>query len=235
MAFELFHTINSGLYIRLGDSVIFIDGLHTGRRFGLSDTPAEVLAQAEGDGTAFRYNTLLLFTHCHDDHYDEELAEKFMSRHPGTKLFFPGESRGLEVSMTEEGIYRFDHGPFTVHAFPTTHQGGKIMQTAHFSYLVSAGEASLLHCGDARLNDDMVLRIKDLAGDGPGDVFLNVYHLNTEKEQRLIRLLSPCRCLINHLPLPADDENGFCAMAREALETVKGVGRLEILAPMSAV
>lgn len=235
MAFELFHTVNSGLYIRLEGSVIFIDGLHTGRRFGLSDTPGEVLAQAESESAAFRYNTLLLFTHCHDDHYDEELTGKFLTRHPDARLFLPGESRGVRATQTQSGIYRFEHGPFTVHAFPSTHQGGKIMQTAHFSYLVSAGGESLLHCGDARLSEDMVQKIKALAGDGPEDVFLNVYHLNTEKEQRLIRLLSPRRCLINHLPLPADDENGYCAMAREAVDTVKGVGQLEILAPMSAV
>lgn len=232
---QLFHTVNSGLYIRLDNSVIFIDGLHTGRRFGLSDTPEEILTQLGSYSGIFRFDTLLLFTHCHDDHYDDELTAQFMAHHPGTRLVLPEESRGVEIERQEDGTYRFEHGPFTVHAFSSTHQGGQIMQTAHLCYLISAGEKSWLHCGDARLSEDLVMKIKKYAGDGLEAVFLNVYHLNTEKEQRLIRMLSPRRCLISHLPLPEEDVKGYCAMAREALRTVSGVGQLEMLSAMSGI
>ena len=229
---RIFHTVNSALYFQLDESVLFIDALHAGRDFHMSDTPHAVLEETEKPHGAFSFDTALLFTHLHADHYDKELTGRFLARHPGTRLLSPEERRNWEGRTPEEGVFRFEHGPFTVHAFATTHQGGQIMQIPHFCYLIEAGAVSYLVCGDARLSEETVEKIKRYTR-GLEAVFLNVYHLNTEKEQRLIRLLAPKRCIIIHLPLPGEDTKGYRAMAREAVESIQGVGRLEMPSPMS--
>ena len=230
MALEVFHTVNSGLYFRSGEHTAFFDGLHTGSAFGMSDTPGEVLERAKRENGFFGGRNLLLFTHLHDDHYDDEKLEQFLRFQPESAIFSPESSRNIQAQRLENEHSLLSHGPFTIHAFDTAHQGGAALQAAHMCYLLQTQGKSFLICGDARLTEELVLRIKALAGDIDA-VFVNVYHLNTEKERRLIRLLEPGQCCIYHLPASEDDVKAYRETARAALD-FEGLGSVKMLSPM---
>lgn len=230
---EIFHTVNSGLYFKISNKIIFFDGLHRGPSIGLSDIPAEVLRHVEKGAGMFSEDSLLCFTHLHPDHYDEALTKNFLSLYPKAQMLSPKGCHGAEMTELEDGLFYMEQEEFQLWAMATPHQGGRVMHCAHWIYLLCSEGKCWLLCGDARLNEDIVQRINALAPTPIERVFVNVYHLNTEKEQRLIRLLSPKICSINHLPMPEDDKNHYRAMAREALENIENFGKIEMLQSMS--
>lgn len=228
---EIFHTVNSGLYFRLDNCIVFIDGLHTGSQFGLSDTPGAVLDEMKAPRGFFAGDSLLLYTHFHDDHYDEKLTEDFLEMRPETRLFSPELSVNIHCETVERGLFLVRHGPFEIFALATAHQGGRDLQAPHCCYLLKAQGKAFLVCGDARFTESEILLLKSLAPEGIAAAFVNVYHLNTSREQRLMSLLGAKRIFIYHLPRPEDDRNSYCAFAREAMK-LEGFDNLRLPAPM---
>ena len=222
---EIIHTVNSGLYFRIGEQAIFFDGLHGGKKYGFSDTPEIVLQQMEAEGGAFACQTALVFTHCHADHYDKKLVERFMERHPGTRLISPAHGEKPEALRL---------GDFVLHAVPTIHQGRQEMQIEHYCYVLEAEGKNYVLCGDALLSEDIVREIRRIAAGHIHAVFLNIYHLFSEKEQRLIRQLEPLNCCIIHFPFPEDDVRNYRSLAADA-ESIGGIGRVRRLRPMESI
>ena len=90
MELQIYHSVNEGLYLWNGTSGLLIDGLHRGRKTGFSDTSEQYICMMRQGRSFFAKPNDLLFTHIHEDHYDQALVDEFQQRYPGRIVYAPG-------------------------------------------------------------------------------------------------------------------------------------------------
>ena len=76
MELQIYHSVNEGLYLWNGTSGLLIDGLHRGREIGFSDTSEQYICMMRQGRSFFAKPNDLLFTHIHEDHYDQALPRE---------------------------------------------------------------------------------------------------------------------------------------------------------------
>ena len=77
---EIYYTVNSGLYFKKEQTGIFIDGIHGGRATGYTPVSEKVVQDCAAKRGMYRDLRALLFTHCHDDHYDPAAVQRVTGR-----------------------------------------------------------------------------------------------------------------------------------------------------------
>ena len=90
MELQIYHSVNESLYLWNGTSGLLIDGLHRGREIGFSDTSEQYICMMRQGRNFFAKPNDLLFTHIHEDHYDQALVDEFQQRYPGRIVYAPG-------------------------------------------------------------------------------------------------------------------------------------------------
>lgn len=216
---RIFHTVNAGLYLTDSQTGLLVDGLHKGAFFGMSCMPEELKDQAKKQEGIFRGLNGLLFTHLHDDHYDQRKVIRFLSQSPNTALWGPGlDACGLtEYTETTSGC-QFRVGDFRICAYKTRHSGNEFLDVAHTSLLLRSGinEETIFVAGDALFVSEEADEI--LADAGHIDkAFVNLYHLIEQSSIEFLLRLKPGRVLLYHRPLPEDDVYHYGQMIRQAL------------------
>ena len=79
----------------------------------------------------------LLFTHIHEDHYDQALVDEFQQRYPGRIVYAPGlDKDNIQPVVLEHGIARMQIEEYEVYAFTTVHDGKIYEDEPHCSYLI---------------------------------------------------------------------------------------------------
>lgn len=217
MRMRIFHTVNAALYLWNGKSGLLIDALHRGREYGFSDTPERYVRMLERGEGFFSQAGDILLTHTHPDHYDAELVEEFLRRHPDSAIYAPGLDRSsLKPVILETGVFLLRIRKYEIFAFSTVHDGAGFEHCPHCSYLIRWNGQSLWVSGDALLEPALAEKVRRRnGGKGPDAAFAMVYQVGRTQGERFLRALEPGKLWLYHLPYQEDDVYGYRRMAED--------------------
>ena len=139
---ELTLVANAGLLIRLGPSVILADALHDRQVESWSTVTEDrwrtlqTLLPAAGPD-------LILFTHCHPDHFSPRLTARAMERWPGAKLVLP-EQRLAGQRLVDAQRETVSLPGSTVHLARLPHEGAAFAKVRHYGCVLEHGDFRLL-------------------------------------------------------------------------------------------
>lgn len=219
MNLSIFHSVNAGLYFWDGEHGLLVDGIHDGRKEGLSPMPAFLAGQLSRHTGIFAHLNGVAFTHLHNDHYDENGLHTLLRGLPGLPVYGPGLSENSAlVRPIRFGLCSIRMGNIGILARDTLHDGEAYRNDFHQSFLIRMGGESVFVAGDALLQP---CDADDLTGfyDAPIEAaFCNLYQLASPDGQEFLRELAPKRVFLYHLPFPEDDRYCYHKLARQALK-----------------
>lgn len=208
---------NAGAALRLGGSRIWIDALHRQAVPGFSTlTPPRLSALAAHPD--FDAPDLLFYTHCHPDHFSQELTQLALSQWPAAKAVlpepvFPGQR--LLTCRQEELLLpglsaRFIRLP---------HEGAEYADVPHYGCLLDHNGFRVLATGDCAVASPILASF--LQECGPVDLALLDFPWITLRKGRdfIAHHIRPRHVLVCHLPFPEDD----CFSYRPAAEKAAGL------------
>lgn len=226
MELQIYHSVNEGLYLWNGKSGLLIDGLHRGKETGFSDTPERYIRMMRQGKSFFAKPNDLLFTHMHEDHFDQELVDEFINRYPERIVYAPGLDRSkIQPVVLEQGIARMQIEEYEIYAFTTVHDGKQYEQKPHCSYLIQWKNRWVWISGDAVLVPELADRIRTYTGqDGIWKAFVMVYQISSRSGKEFLKSLAPEQICLYHLPYPEDDKYHFRNLAEQKCRQCEAEG-----------
>lgn len=208
---KLTRVSNAGLWVETNGLRFLLDGLHRAEvapYCGMDPRWEEALF---GPGPAA---DALAFTHAHPDHFDPDLAARYLHSHPQTAVYAgPDVLAALAGRGVTNPLFPWDApGPLGLSAFPTRHIGPQFRDTPHAS-LVLNGDKRLLFAGDA---SPVISNFPRGGGPRPDILAAPYAFVLGNAPFRVVRgSLRPQAVLVLHLPLPGQDPAGIHARAAE--------------------
>jgi L-ascorbate metabolism protein UlaG (beta-lactamase superfamily) len=156
------YTGNMGVLIKQEETQVLIDGLHLPYdkeylppSVGLLDS----MVQSKG-----QYNiNVLLFTHLHNDHFNEQPVNSFLRANPESRVLAPTQVISKIDKRFKNQLTEADEVPFfriannklvkpliMAHTWPQRHSA-----IANFGYIVELNDKKILHVGDADCSIDV--------------------------------------------------------------------------------
>lgn len=220
MKLQIYHTVNAGLYLWNGRSGLLIDALHGGKGVGFSDTSGRYVRMMQRKEAFFGQTNDLLFTHMHEDHYDEGLVKEFLELNPDSLVYGPGlDKSNIRPIPLEQGIGRLSIRDYTIYTYKTRHDGKAFAGCPHDSYLIEAGGELLWIGGDAALEVSLAEKVKkSCKGRRLTLAFAMVYQIESRQGIEFLREVSSEKIYLYHLPYREDDCFHYYHMAEQALE-----------------
>ena len=228
MELQIYHSVNESLYLWNGTSGLLIDGLHRGRKIGFSDTSEQYICMMRQGRSFFAKPNDLLFTHTHEDHYDQKLVDEFLQRYPGRIVYAPGlDKDNIQPVVLEHGIARMQIEEYEIYAFTTVHDGKIYEDEPHCSYLIHWKNRWIWVSGDAILVPELADRIRTYTGqDNVWKAFVMVYQISRKSGKAFLKNLAPEQIYLYHLPYPEDDRYLFCNLAEQKCRRREAEGLL---------
>lgn len=233
---KIFHSNNSALYFENKGKKILIDGIYGGnfvtgetiRDVGMSEMPEDYEEMFQQDQGIFQSLDLLLFSHCHHDHYDGEKVSAYRKRHPQVSCVEPKSWKNNAIAMynvmatpCREGIFLIELDEVKIYIVPTVHLDlGKKMdrfcQVSHCSFLVDYGTETIFVAGDGELDDALYDILEENGLTQITYAFVNVIHLLTKGNMAFLKRIKPERIILYHLPDREDDDLNYWSLMEQA-------------------
>lgn len=177
---EIRRTANAGVLLNMDDISLLIDGVCKDMG-GYVGTPATVLDEIVSD-----LPDVVMYTHKHKDHYDEDFIRKYTDTTGKTAY-----GNGIINSISA--------GNVLIDAVPTRHIGKS--DVLHISYIIR-GSKCVWFMGDAS-----PVELKNISGFPDPDVLIVPYaYAVTESSWRMVKGKNPKKIILLHLPNPQYDE-----------------------------
>lgn len=199
---EIVRTANAGVLLTLDDVKILLDGVCREVSPYLATPPAlkEKLSR--------QWPNAVLFTHCHEDHFDPSYAQDY-SKATGRPVY--GTSQMPGTVQTD----RITAGNVRITAVPTRHMGHYGKTTEHRSFAVE-GSRTVWFLGDASPSE-----LKQFSAFSKPDVLMVPYpYVSTPPALKLLEDL-PCKILLLHLPARENDPESIRQAAASGMEQLK--------------
>ena len=199
---------NAGICLDLGSMKIWVDAFHDRKVLGFSTVSPELYDRIM-NSDAFANPSVVCVTHCHPDHYSENLLRQALSFYPHAKLLIPDASFGNEFTWEEKGV--------RLTFLRLTHDGEAYANCLHYGILLTVAGKNILIPGDCRLCDTAFAEaVKGLEIDL---AFLNFPWLTLNRAESFARQqICPRQVVVYHLPFEKDDVNRFRIAAERSAE-----------------
>lgn len=200
---------NAGIVLTLNGHTIWIDALHTSQVRGFSTVS---LALWEKMHISLPPPELLFFTHCHPDHYSQQLVQEAHILWPGAKLVLPQQEFCDQILISGREV-RFSSGSLALRFLRLPHEGDTIIP--HYGLLLSNNGYHILIAGDCETACPVL-------ANSLNSISIDLAVLNfpwatlRRGVQFLEEILHPRHLLLCHLPFPEDDINDYLSAARRA-------------------
>lgn len=217
----IYHARNTGLFFYDGTTGILIDGIHNGRKVGMSEMSEEWERDLNRRAGIFARTDALFFTHLHPDHFCEEKVNGFLENHKEISLY--GPSWGKNNVKKEKVSARMDRikiGDANLITMKTIHDGEIYRADPHESLILQMGTETFFIAGDAELFETDagdIFRVTDHVD----MAFLNLYQLGGKTGMEFLNRLKPDRIVLYHLPEPEDDDWNYCLMGRQSVKRLR--------------
>ena len=219
------HLANAGVMIE-GSKKIIIDGLcdETGLYRKTDEEDREKIISAI---EPFDDIDLMIFTHEHPDHFEEEAVSEFLIRNKKAYALM-NEEAFLRIEADEDTkrriivpeietlkSLRFDFFGASIEVFSLAHDGGKIFaDVVNFATIIEMDGKRILHTGDAAFNES---NYSSLDSKGNIDLmiapFPNVGIPTARKNVK--NYIDPTLTMAVHFPIPEHDKYGWAKSTKD--------------------
>ena len=208
---ELRHIANAGFCLSFGKTNLLVDALHRGNTDGYQQVD-EVLLEIMK--TELPEPEMLLFSHCHPDHFSRELVEEVRGVWKNSLVALP-EKFGYEQPVLDGERGRIGLESGSLEYFRLPHEGEQYRGVSHYGFLVRGDGLRVFAAGDCALNAEELWHISEIRN---VDVaVLNFPWVSLQAGRRFIdEVLRPKKLLINHLPVKEADKFGYQDAAKKA-------------------
>ncbi len=204
----IYYTVNSGLCFSCGGAGVFIDGIHGGAATGYTPVSEMTVRECCERRGIFASLRALLFTHCHDDHYDAQAARR-VSEAAGVPVFLPdGKNNEPVAAYSYACVFPERLSPFEIFAVRTVHDGREPLRCEpHFSFVINTPDETFFAAGDAVFEGPGMCasRILPLCRHRISAAFINPYQAILACNREFLKRLDPEFAVLIHRPLPRDD------------------------------
>ena len=224
----IYHVSNSGLLINIKEVKLLIDGIFSDYNpFNPMDSELENLMLNSID--PFSDVDLLLFTHCHKDHYDRAKVEKYLKVNRSTSIAAPKDAgvdlgnmvpddsnNGQVFVVISEGGEFFKKGVRVIF-LKTKHLSSNEEDELgeHYSFIIKSGEVNIFISGDMELDEETTLKIKEHGTFNMA--FFNPAVFAKDKWLENFKTIDSVDKYIYHLPLEINDHFSYRKVTISAL------------------
>ncbi len=201
MEIKVTHSANAGVAMEIGSHRIWIDALHEEKQPGFSAANPDIL-----EHEAFAAPGYICYTHCHGDHFSENLTAMAKRRWPQARLYLPEPVFAQQYLISGDGC-TFQNDDLKLRFFPLPHEGMQYTHVKHYGLLVSVGGCNILAAGDCATGSPALLEA--LNGEHIHVAILDFPWITLAKGRAALKKLRPEHILVCHLPFAQDDMNGY--------------------------
>lgn len=197
---EITYLINSGLLIEAGGKKIIIDAL-SGKTDYFDKMPKKLIKEiTKGEGLFENLNAMI-FTHNHEDHFDQESADLCRKNNDLELIFIPDEEE-VRLPFIEKKL-----GGVEIFCLKIPHSGKEYGDVKHYAFLIRHGDESVYVSGDSEMQEPT--QISMLGGVPVTKAFFNGFHLQLENGRKIIESIKAETSYIYHIPLKIADKYGL--------------------------
>ena len=226
MSVQVTLSANAGVSLLLGGKKIWIDALHDTPTGGFSTLTPDMLSQME-TCEAFQDPDMIVFTHCHGDHYSHALTARAHMRWPEARLILP-ELHFSDQELLEGAEVNKALGDVRLRFFRLTHEHPETLDVPHYGLLLSDGETTVLIAGDCAVASPQLAAA--VGGEKVDLALLNFPWLTLPRGRQFIaERLRPAHLLIYHLPFAQDDAAFYRPAVERAIPLLPSCPDIRIL------
>lgn len=215
---------NAGGALALGHARLWYDAMHQRKIPGFS-TISPALMTALEKTPAFFDPDLILYSHCHPDHFSYPLLSAAHRLWPRAKLALPEPHFPDQILL--QGASRLSLSGLEMRFAPLPHDGAQYADVANYGCILRSGDFRVLLTGDCAVASPA---LADFVDGEPIDLaVLNFPWLTLPKGRAAIDAIRPRHLLIWHLPFQEDDRWGYRIAARRAVEKLNSVPDIRLM------
>lgn len=203
---------NAGFALQLGNKRILVDafGTNAGEFDGLDERLKEEVFRAP----SFINPDLVLFTHCHPDHFSYDYTKEFLERYPNCKLFLPEKHFDNQV-LIEGSKQSFVFEDIEITFYDTPHEKEEVLGVPHYVIEIKYEGKSILFTGDCAVACD---KFCSLFNGKIIDVFVIDFPWITLNNplNYVKNILKPKNLLVCHLPWK-DPDNRYLNVTKKVV------------------
>ncbi len=207
---------NAGVAIGCGGYRIWVDALHDQKVEGFSTVDPQLQAGLL-KSPAFAHPDFICYTHCHPDHFSEDLTREAKKLWPDARLLLPEQIFEEQILVSgEEYIYRGDGISLRFIRLP--HEGEVYADVVHYGILIEIGGKHILIPGDCTTAyAGLAEQLKDVTVDL---ALLNFPWVGLQKGRAFVEnAVKPRHAIAYHLPFEKDDIAGYRKAAEKAVNS----------------
>lgn len=206
---------NAGVSVQTEKASLWVDALPGREVVGFSGISPAV----EGDlqqHPAFQNPDYVVFTHCHEDHFSQTLAEKYRAKFPAALFALP-EDRVSQAILISGQLQTLTKGEDTVTFYRFPHEGKQYSKVLHYGLIARLDGWKILFAGDCETGSES---LKSAIANEKIDVAVLPFPWLTLNRGRafLEENFQGCKFVFCHLPFACDDVNGYREVAEKALK-----------------
>lgn len=198
---------NAGIALELDHRRIWVDAVHTEKQIGFSTlTPS--LQKEMLHCEAFLHPEFICFTHCHGDHYSEDLVRTAERIWSGAQVILPEKLPPDGWEIEQDGM--------KLSFLPLPHEGAQYADTVHYGMMVSYLDRNILIPGDCALASPALSQA--ILGWKMDAVLLNFPWITKMTGRKYVQEhFGDCPIFVYHLPFSEDDCNGYRRAAEDSV------------------
>lgn len=207
---------NAGAAVRLGGVRIWVDALHTEPVSGFSSVSPELFS-AVMEHPDFAEPNLIFYTHCHPDHFSQELTQQALERWPFAEAVLP-ERRFSSQILLSRPRQQLSLAGLSARFIRLPHEGEQYADVAHYGCLLEYDGFRVLIPGDCAVASPVLREFLEEVG--PVDLALVDFPWITLSKGRrfLQQFIRPKHLAVFHLPFEKDDIYGYRRAVHKTVE-----------------
>ena len=223
MSIRVTLSANAGVAIEIGGIRIWVDALHDVQVLGFSTLRAQRLRQL-WTAEAFQSPDVIVYTHCHPDHYSQQLTAEAHLRWPKARLILPQKEFAEQELVSGDG-YTAVVEDVVLHFCRLPHESQHYtIDVPHYGLTITHGTEAILLPGDCAVASPALLPL--IARQHFRLALLNFPCITLRKGREFIEQhILADHIIVDHLPFAEDDTEHFRAAAvseAERLHTYSG-------------
>ena len=211
---EVTYIANEGFMISMGSTKVLIDALPKSKYYV---NPSESLvAKVMDDVPPFDRVDYFLVTHDHADHFNSELASRFLLNHPATQFVASLETcgkligdsiaarrhSGIDLKMGQVQTIRGEKAEIV--AMRLDHSGSH--EISNLAFLVCSNGYTVMHVGDALLaQNEEYLRTFDWSSYKVDLLFIEYFDRGSPTQDIIRNMIKPKYIVLMHIPAGEED------------------------------
>ena len=213
----IYHISNCGLLIELAGKRILIDAIFCDNN-SFNPMRHDVETDIFEGKEPFDRIDCMLFTHCHNDHFDKDKVIEYQNRHPEVVITVTEDlkvSEGVIVMKGDQGTLSVGALMVTYHKTPHMFTG-KDDNVDHVSFVIEGEGKRIFISGDMELTEKMADAIKAY---GRYDIgILNPIMIANKKWLERLVMIDIEKKYVYHIPLEENDVFGYRRIAIGAVK-----------------